>query len=99
MYYLPLIIIDFCNTQGKIQTSSSQFAEYIIAHCCLHIVLIKYLMNKLAVSRIMMVSVFRPDTGGDLLFDRDFNVNSVAFFLVLFVALLVWDLFAVGNRV
>ena len=47
----------------------------------------------------MMVSVFRPDTGGDLLFDRDFNVNSVAFFLVLFVALLVWDLFAVGNRV
>merc|ERR1719319_2178425 len=44
-----------------------------------------------------MVSVFRPDAGDDFLFDRDLNVNSVAFLLVFFVALLVWDLFAVGN--
>merc|ERR1711971_480754 len=46
-----------------------------------------------------MVSVFRPDAGDDFLFDRDLNVNSVAFLLVFFVALLVWDLFAVGNLV
>merc|ERR550519_2692489 len=46
-----------------------------------------------------MVSVFRPDAGDDFLFDRDLNVNSVAFLLVFFVALLVWDLFAVGNCV
>merc|ERR1712129_169497 len=47
----------------------------------------------------MMVSVFRPDTGDDLLFDRDLNVNGVTFLLVFFVALLVRDLFAVGNLV
>merc|ERR1712238_598160 len=46
-----------------------------------------------------MVSVFRPDTGDDLLFDRDLNVNGVAFLLVFFVALLVRDLFTVGNLV
>merc|ERR1712127_265224 len=46
-----------------------------------------------------MVSVFRPDAGDDFLFDRDLNVNSVAFLLVFFVALLVWDLFTVGNLV
>merc|ERR1711971_1388606 len=46
-----------------------------------------------------MVSVFRPEAGDDFLFDRDLNVNSVAFLLVFFVALLVWDLFAVGNLV
>ena len=57
------------------------------------------LLSKLAVGGIMMVSVFRPDAGDDFLFDRDLNVNSVAFLLVFFVALLVWDLFAVGNLV
>merc|ERR550532_1492772 len=44
-----------------------------------------------------MVSVFRPDAGDDFLFDRDLNVNSVAFLLVFFVALLVWHLFAMRN--
>merc|ERR1712238_387934 len=44
-----------------------------------------------------MVSVFRPDTGDDLLFDRDLNVNGVAFLLVFFVALLVRHLFAMRN--
>ena len=47
----------------------------------------------------MMMSVFRPNTGVDLLFDRNFNVDSVALLLVFMVALLVWDLFAVGNLV
>merc|ERR1740122_6486 len=47
----------------------------------------------------MMVSVFRPDAGDDFLFDGDLNVDGVAFLLVFFVALLVWDLFAVGNLV
>merc|ERR1719460_2431087 len=46
-----------------------------------------------------MVSVFRPDAGDDFLFDGDLNVDGVAFLLVFFVALLVWDLFAVGNLV
>jgi hypothetical protein len=55
------------------------------------------LLSKLAVGGIMMVSVFRPDTCDDLLFDRDLNLNGVAFLLVFFVALLVRDLFAVGN--
>merc|ERR1712008_55645 len=36
-----------------------------------------------------MVSVFRPDTGDDLLFDRDLNVNGVAFFFR--------NLFVLGN--
>ena len=78
------------------------------AHFCSHDVSMRFLMlklfaglllSKLAVGGIMMVSVFRPDAGDDFLFDRDLNVNSVAFLLVFFVALLVWDLFAVGNRV
>ena len=42
-----------------------------------------------------MVSVFRPDTFDDLLFDRDFNVDGVALLLVFVVALLVGDLFTV----
>merc|ERR1719464_1102240 len=46
-----------------------------------------------------MVFVFRPDAGDDFLFDGDLNVDGVAFLLVFFVALLVWDLFAVGNLV
>merc|ERR1712037_98185 len=46
-----------------------------------------------------MVSVFRPDAGDDFLFDGDLNVDGVAFLLVFFVALLVWDLIAVGNLV
>jgi len=57
------------------------------------------LISKLAVVRIVMVSVFRPDTVDDLLFDRDFNVNGVALLFVFVVALLVGNLFAVGNRV
>merc|ERR1740122_861625 len=44
-----------------------------------------------------MVSVFRPDAGDDFLFDGDLNVDGVAFLLVFFVALLVWNLFAVGH--
>jgi len=56
-------------------------------------------LSKLAVVRIVMVSVFRPDTVDDLLFDRDFNVNGVALLFVFVVALLVGNLFAVGNRV
>ena len=78
------------------------------AHFCSHVVSMRFLMlklfadlllSKLAVGGIMMVSVFRPDTGDDLLFDRDLNVNGVAFLLVFFVALLVRDLFTVGNLV
>merc|ERR1711971_1368435 len=45
----------------------------------------------------MMVSVFRPDAGDDFLFDGDLNVDGVAFLLVFFVALLVWDLFCSGE--
>merc|ERR1712150_274967 len=44
-----------------------------------------------------MVSVFRPDAGDDFLFDRDLNVNSVAFLLVFFVAMLLRHLFAMRN--
>ena len=78
------------------------------AHFCSHDVSMRFLMlklfadlllSKLAVGGIMMVSVFRPDAGDDFLFDGDLNVDGVAFLLVFFVALLVWDLFAVGNLV
>merc|ERR1712238_358275 len=50
-----------------------------------------------------MVSVFRPDTGDDLLFDRDLNVNGVAFLFRHFfgnvdiVAFFFRNLFVLGN--
>jgi len=57
------------------------------------------LLSKLTVGGIMMVSVFGPDAVDDFLFDGDLNVNGVTLFLVFLVALLMWDLFAVGNSV
>jgi len=57
------------------------------------------LLSKLTVGGIMMVSVFWPDAVDDFLFDGDLNVNGVTLFLVFLVALLMWDLFAVGNSV
>ena len=57
------------------------------------------LLSKLAMSRVMMLSVFRPDTGTNWLFNRHFNGNFVALFLIFCVTMFLRCLVTLGNSV
>jgi len=63
------------------------------------LLLIVPLLRKLAMMRVMVISVLGPDAVDDLLLDGNLNVDGVALFLVLLVAHLLWHFVALGNCV